>query len=409
MSQLVYWGERSIVQGERQLSFTLSASVHMDNTAQTHRRVPPQACWASTVLCTSTNHVFGHSTPTTRHWRILVVESASPDSQCYRSNTQQWYWQLPSCQSYKYDVHMKALVLILAFSIFHVCCCCLWCCQKSDFYTETCRPKTQKVQPQVEWKASDREVGRRLLQVGLMRRQTGNPERNDKFLTVLQGQPPWHHNWFLNSNVFKKKKLPISRNGLFSADRLQSSLLWQCPQGESRCPCQQHICIHPQSPPLHWPDNGAALLFLPLHLNQKKRRQEEEEGERRVTFWKPVPTLSKAAKWKDETSLLGVQRRAWTSLISRSSITSLQRTEARPDYSFSKRCLNSVQKREKTFTKLFIKLFVIITLYISAKDTRVWLNLFVLGSVMWLPPPSKRPARLELNRAGPHIVKGTIG
>lgn len=67
-------------------------------------------------------------------------------------------------------------------------------------------------------------------------------------------------------------------------------------RGRADVLCQRHICIHPQSPPLDWPDNGAALL--PLHLNQKKE-DEEEEGERRVTFWKPVPTLSKTAKWKD--------------------------------------------------------------------------------------------------------------
>lgn len=70
----------------------------------------------------------------------------------------------------------------------------------------------------------------------------------------------------------------------------------------------------------------------------------------------------------------------------------------RPDHSFSKGCLNSVKKkkREKTSTKLFIKLFAIITtLYISPKDTRVRLNLFVLGSLIWLSSPYNCPARLE--------------
>lgn len=52
-------------------------------------------------------------------------------------------------------------------------------------------------------------------------------------------------------------------------------------RGRADVLCQQHICIHPQSPPLHWPDNGAALL-LPFHLNQKKkkrRKRRREKGE----------------------------------------------------------------------------------------------------------------------------------
>lgn len=58
--------------------------------------------------------------------------------------------------------------------------------------------------------------------------------------------------------------------------------------------------------------------------------------------------------------------------------------------------LRQKKKREKTSTKLFIKLFAIITtLYISPKDTRVRLNLFVLGSLIRLSSPYNCPARLE--------------
>lgn len=45
-------------------------------------------------------------------------------------------------------------------------------------------------------------------------------------------------------------------------------------RGRADVRCQQHICIQPQSPPLHWPDNGTALLLL-LHWSppQKKKKK----------------------------------------------------------------------------------------------------------------------------------------
>lgn len=54
-------------------------------------------------------------------------------------------------------------------------------------------------------------------------------------------------------------------------------------RGRADVRCQQHICIQPQSPPLHWPDNGTALLlhlsFPPLEPKKKKKKKERESRE----------------------------------------------------------------------------------------------------------------------------------
>lgn len=116
-------------------------------------------------------------------------------------------------------------------------------------------------------------------------------------------------------------------------------------RGRADVLCQQHICIRPQSPPLHWPDNGAALL-LPLHLNQKNRRG-RGGGRKESYFLKTSAHSIKNCEMEGLNFFLRVQRLIWMSLISHSLTNSLQMTrEVGPDYSLSKRCLNSVKKRK---------------------------------------------------------------
>lgn len=82
----------------------------MDNTAETHKRIPPQACWTSTVLCTSTNHVFNHSAPAYTSLENACrgeCESRFPVQLCKHTA----HWQFPSCKSYEYDINMEALGL----------------------------------------------------------------------------------------------------------------------------------------------------------------------------------------------------------------------------------------------------------------------------------------------------------
>lgn len=213
----------------------------------------------------------------------------------------------------------------------------------------------------------------------------------------------------LKCKYFFLKKLHIIHKGLFSAGRLQSSLLWQCPQGESRCPLP---ATHLHTPSIPTPSLARQWSRPPPPppLEPKKRRRRRGGGRKESYFLKTSAHSIKNCEMEGLNFSLRVQRLKWTSLISHSLINSLQMTrEVRPDYSFSKGSLNSVKKREKTSTKLLIKLFVIITLCISPKDTRARLNLFVLGSLIRLSSPSNCPARLELNRANPHIVKWTIG
>lgn len=93
-----------------------------NNTAETHKWVPTQACCTAdqpctTVLCTSTNHVSNHSTLTPpRHQGISVEANETPDSQykhaCIHKHTHTpQHWWLPSSTSHVHNMNMKALVL----------------------------------------------------------------------------------------------------------------------------------------------------------------------------------------------------------------------------------------------------------------------------------------------------------
>lgn len=87
----------------------------------------------------------------------------------------------------------------------------------------------------------------------------------------------------------------------------------------------------------------------------KKRRRRRGGGGRKGSYF--LKTSAHSIKNREMEGLnffLRVQRLMWTSLISRSLINSPQMTrEVRPDYSFSKRCLNSVKKRENFHQTFF--------------------------------------------------------
>lgn len=73
--------------------------------------------------------------------------------------------------------------------------------------------------------------------------------------------------------------------------------------GRADVRCQQHICIQPLIPPLHWPDNGAALLVLLLHLklsftraskcSLKKKRKEKGVRVMRISAYSVLLKIKK--------------------------------------------------------------------------------------------------------------------
>lgn len=87
----------------------------------------------------------------------------------------------------------------------------------------------------------------------------------------------------------------------------------------------------------------------------KKRRRRRGGGGRKGSYF--LKTSAHSIKNREMEGLnffLRVQRLMWTSLISHSLINSPQITrEVRPDYSFSKRCLNSVKKRENFYQTFY--------------------------------------------------------
>lgn len=84
------------------------------------------------------------------------------------------------------------------------------------------------------------------------------------------------HYWFSNAFFFfLKKELLIIHNGLFSAGRLRSKLsclLWQCPQGESRCPLPATHLHTPSIPTPSLARQWSRPPPPPLQPKKKKRR-----------------------------------------------------------------------------------------------------------------------------------------
>lgn len=123
---------------------------------------------------------------------------------------------------------------------------------------------------------------------------------------------------------FLKKELLIIHNGLFSAGRLQSKLpclLWQCPQGESRCPLP---ATHLHTPSIPTPSLARQWSRPPPPpLQPKKKRR---GGRKESCFWRPNAHSIKNCEMKGLNLSLRAQGLKQTSLISHSLINSPQMT-----------------------------------------------------------------------------------